>query len=56
MYASPSITTVIKSKTLRYWRHLARCEKLEIHKIFFLENLYSRDHSEDLDIDGRIVL
>jgi hypothetical protein len=27
-----------------------------MHKIFWLENLKGRDHSEDLSIDERIIL
>jgi len=27
-----------------------------MHAVFWLENLMGRDHSEDLDIDGRIML
>jgi hypothetical protein len=26
-----------------------------MHKIFWLENLKGKDHSEDLGIDGRII-
>jgi hypothetical protein len=27
-----------------------------MHSIFWLENLKRRDHSEDLGIDGRVIL
>jgi len=27
-----------------------------MHTIFWLENLKGRDHSEDLGVDGRIIL
>jgi hypothetical protein len=27
-----------------------------VHKIFWLGNLKGRDHSEDLDIDGMVLL
>jgi hypothetical protein len=30
--------------------------RLEMHTICYLENLKGRDHSEDLDIDGKIIL
>jgi hypothetical protein len=27
-----------------------------VHTIFWLENLKGRDHSEDIGVDGRIIL
>jgi hypothetical protein len=26
-----------------------------MHKVFYLENLKGRDHSEDLDVDGKLI-
>jgi hypothetical protein len=48
MYASPNIIRVIKSR-IRWAGHVA-C--IEIRS----ENLKGRDHSEDLGVDGRIIL
>jgi hypothetical protein len=30
--------------------------KLEMHTKFWSENLKGKDHSEDLDVDGKIIL
>jgi hypothetical protein len=54
MYASPNIIQVIKSRRLRCVGHVARIE--EMHTIFRSENLKGRDHSEDVDIDGKLIL
>jgi hypothetical protein len=36
--------------------HIMVSTSFEMHTKFWLENLKGRDHSEDLGIDGRIVL
>jgi len=56
LYASPNIITVIKLRRMKWARHVACMGKLEMHTIFWLENLRGRDHSEHLSADGRIIL
>jgi hypothetical protein len=55
MYSSPNIIRVIKSRRMRWVRHVAR-RGIELHAGFWRGNLRERDHLEDLDIDGRIIL
>jgi len=43
---------VIKSRNIGWAGHVARMKRQE--KIFCLENLNRRDHSEDVGVDGRI--
>jgi len=37
-------------------RHVAGMEKRRVHTGFWWGNLRERDHLEDLDVDGRIML
>jgi hypothetical protein len=46
---------MIKSRRMRVVGHAA-CDKRRIHTWFWLEIWKERDHSEDLDVDGRIAL
>jgi hypothetical protein len=36
--------------------NVARMEEMRIHIRFSSENLKGRDHSEDLDVNGNIIL
>jgi hypothetical protein len=56
LYASPSIVKVITSRNMRQTGHVERREISETFTKFWLENLKGRDHSEDLDVDGMIIL
>jgi hypothetical protein len=47
---------MIKSRMMRCAVHVARIKRLEMRTNFLLENLNGRDHSEDLGIDGKIIL
>jgi hypothetical protein len=44
---------MVKSKGMRWVTHVASMEE---HTKFWPESLKGRDHSEDLGIDGRIIL
>jgi hypothetical protein len=54
LYASPNIARMITSRRMR--RCACRMDWKEMHTVFWLENLKRRDHSEELGIDGRIIL
>jgi hypothetical protein len=55
MYISPNIT-VIKSRRMRWAVHVARIgEMINAYKVL-VGNLKVRDHWEDLDVDGRMIL
>jgi hypothetical protein len=54
-YPSPNIIRMIKSRRMRRAGHVVHMGKMRIHTKFWLENLKGRDHSEDLDIDVRII-
>jgi hypothetical protein len=53
LYSSPNFIRVIKSG-MRGAGHVARVE--EMHTVIWLENLKVRVHSEDLGVDGKIIL
>jgi hypothetical protein len=51
-----NVITMIKSRRIRWARHVARMGEMKHkHKILF-ESLEGRNHSEDLGVDGRIIL
>jgi hypothetical protein len=47
---------VIKSRRLRWARHVARIGRGEVYTAFWWENLKEGDHLEDPGVDGRIIL
>jgi hypothetical protein len=55
LYTSPHIFRVIKSWRMRWAGHVTH--KGEIRNVvLWLENLKRRSHSEDLGVDGKIIL
>jgi hypothetical protein len=54
LYASPNIIRMIKSRRIRWAVHVARMG--EMHAEFWSENLKGGHRSEDLGVDGRIIL
>jgi hypothetical protein len=54
--SSPDIIRVIKSRRLRWAGHVARMGAMKVRRTFWLESLKERDYSEDVGIDGRIIL
>jgi len=56
MYSSPNIFRVIKSRMMRWARHVARMGTGETYTGFCWGNLRERDHLEDPGVDGRIIL
>jgi hypothetical protein len=55
-YSSPNITSMIKSKKIRWAGHVTCMGRLEMFTKFWLKSLKGRDHSEELGVDGRIIL
>jgi hypothetical protein len=52
----PSIVRVIKSRCMRWSRHVAHMgERTGVYR-FWWGNLMERDHSEDPDVDRKIIL
>ena len=56
IYALPNIVWVIKSRRMRWAGHVAHVGREEAYTGFWWRNLRERDHLEDPDIDGRIIL
>jgi hypothetical protein len=56
IFSSPNIIRVIKSRRVRWVGHVARMGREEVHTAFLWGNLRERDHLEDPNVDGRIIL
>jgi hypothetical protein len=50
-YSSPNIIRVIKSRRMRWAEHVG-----EVHIVFWWGNLSVRDHLEEPEVNGRIIL
>jgi hypothetical protein len=56
LYTSPYITRVIKSRRVRWVRHVARMGSEKITEYFGWKNLKGRGHLEDLGVKGKVKL
>jgi hypothetical protein len=56
LYYSPNIIRMIKSRRMRWLGHVTLKEDMKMLIKFWLESLKGRDHSEDLGVDGWIIL
>jgi hypothetical protein len=54
--ASPNVIRIIKSRRMIWAGHVARMGEIRNAYKVLVENLKGRDHSEDVGIDGRIIL
>jgi hypothetical protein len=56
LYSSPNIIRVIKSRRVRWAGHVARMWEIRNAHRFWLEILKERDRSQDLEVEGGIIL
>jgi hypothetical protein len=56
LYGSPSVIRMIKSSRMRWAGHVARMGRREKLRGFWWESQKERDHWEDPDVGGRIIL
>jgi hypothetical protein len=56
LYTSPNIIRMIKSRRMRWVGHVARMGRSGMHIGFWWEIRKVRDHWEDPDVGGRIIL
>jgi len=56
LYSSPNIVMVIKSRRMRWARHVACMGRGEAYTWLWWGILRVRDHLGDPDVDGRIIL
>ena len=56
LYSSPNNVRVIKSRRMRWAGHVARMRERRDVCGFLWGNLRERNHLEDPDVDGRIIL
>jgi hypothetical protein len=56
LYSSPSITRIIKSRRMRWARHVARMGREGMHIGYWWESRKEGDHWEDQDVRGWTVL
>jgi len=54
LYFSPYIVRVIKSRGMRWARHVACMGEGEVYTEFWWRNLRDRDHLADPGVDGRV--
>jgi hypothetical protein len=55
LYSSPNIIQVIISR-IRWARHVARMERVEVYTGFWWGNVRERDHLEDPSIEEGVIL
>jgi hypothetical protein len=56
LYSSPSIIRMIKSRRMRLAGHVARTGRIGMRTVFWWGSQNERDHYEDQDIGGWIIL
>jgi hypothetical protein len=56
LYCSPNIIRMVKSRRMRWMGHVAQIGDRSVAYRVLVGDLRDRDHLEDLDIDGRIIL
>ena len=56
LYSLPNIVRVVKSRRMGWAGHVRVWGRGEVCTGFWLGNLRERDHWEDTDVDGRIIL
>jgi hypothetical protein len=56
LHSPPNIFRTIKSRMMGWTGHVARMQEIKISTRLFFEKQKGRDHSEDLGVDGRIIL
>jgi hypothetical protein len=56
LYSSPNIIRVIKSRRMRWARHVARMARGKVHTGFCWGDLREGDHLRDPGVNGRIIL
>jgi hypothetical protein len=56
MTSSVNINRTIKSRRMRWATHVASIGEIRNAQKTLAESLRVRDHSEDLDVDGRLIL
>jgi hypothetical protein len=56
LYASQNVIRVIKSERMRWEGHVARIGEMGNAHNIFVENYEGKNHSEELGVDGNILL
>jgi hypothetical protein len=56
LYSSPSIITTTNSKRMRWAEHVACIQTKGMHIGYWWESRKERDHYEDIEVGGRIIL
>jgi hypothetical protein len=56
LYSSPDISRTIKSRRIRWVGHVVCIGELRNEQNVLVTKREVRDHSEDLSVDGRIIL
>jgi hypothetical protein len=56
LYSSPSIIRITKSRRMKWIGHAAQMGRREMHIGSWWENQRERDHWEDQDVGGWVIL
>jgi hypothetical protein len=56
LHSLPNIIKTIKTRRVKWIGNVVRIGRKGVHFVFWCESRKERDHSEDLDVNGKVIL